>query len=141
MSERRNLLIAILVAFVFGIAGGVIGTLGTIAVAHHQGGRPFFAGGGGRHDHGPMGRGPRGARGPREHGRPRMEAVLDRELDLTDEQRARIEEILDSARPRYTAVRESTRAQIDRVLTEEQRAKWKELEERFPARRRQRAAP
>ena len=132
MSERRNLVIAIVVAFVFGIAGGMIGTLGTIAAMHH-GGRPFFSHGKRVHVEG----GPRGVRG--ERGRPSPERMIFRQLDLTDEQRTRIEEILDSARPRYAAVRESTRAEIDRVLTPEQRAKWKELEERFPARRRERA--
>jgi len=134
VSERRNLIIAIVVAFVFGIAGGMIGTLGTIAAMHH-GGRPVFSHGERIDREG----GPRGGRIRGERGRPSPERMIFRQLDLTDEQRTRIEEILDSARPRYAAVRESTRAEIDRVLTPEQRAKWKELEERFPARRRERA--
>lgn len=136
MSERRNLIIAIVVAFAFGIAGGVIGTLGTIAVVHHRGG-PFLAGD--RHPSDRPGRGP-GAGGRRtgERGRPMMERVLHRQLDLSDEQRARIEAILDAARPRYAAVRESTRVEIDGVLTPEQRTKLKQLEESFPARRRER---
>ena len=134
MSERRNLVIAIVVAFVFGLAGGVAGALGTIALTHH--GRPPFG------DHERIGRdgpgrgdrpGPRGRRGG---GRPGMERVLDRQLDLSDEQRARIEAILDAARPRYAAMRESTRVEIDRVLTPEQRTRLKELEDRFPERRR-----
>lgn len=130
MSERRNLVVAIVVALVFGLAGGTIGTLATIALTHHGRG-PFL--GGDRHP-GHRG-GDRQRRGPR---RPRMENVLDQKLDLSDEQRARIGEILDAARPRYAAVRESTRARIDRVLTAEQRTKLRELEERFPARRRDR---
>ena len=64
--------------------------------------------------------------------RPPMERLVTNQLDLSDEQRAAVERILDSARPRYAAVRESTRIQIDRVLTPEQRAKLKELETRFP---------
>lgn len=138
MNERRNLVIAILVSFVFGMAGGVAGTLVTIGLTH--GGRVPFLTAGRPHERpdGPGRRpGDRGVRG--ERGRPRMERVLHRELDLTDEQRARIEAILDGARPRYAAVRESTRAEIERVLTPEQRTRLKELEERFPARRRERA--
>lgn len=135
MSERRNLVIAILVSFVFGMAGGVAGTLVTIGLTH--GGRVPFLTQGRPHER-PDGRIRRpGDRG--ERGRPRMERVLHEELDLSDEQRARIEAILDAARPRYAAVRESTRAEIERVLTPGQRTKLKELEERFPARRRQRA--
>lgn len=139
MSERRNLVIAIVVAFVFGITGGVIGTLCTIALAHHGGGRPHMDGDRhpGRGGTGDSGRVGRRGRGP---GRPGMERVLDRQLDLSDEQRARIEAILDAARPRYAAMRESTRVEIDRVLTPEQRSKLKELEDRFPERRRERAA-
>jgi Spy/CpxP family protein refolding chaperone len=139
VSERRNLVIAILVSLFFGMAGGVAGTLVTIGLTH--GGRGPFLTQGRLHERpeGRPGRRPaeRGERGQR--GRPRMERVLHEELDLSDEQRARIEAILDGARPRYAAVRESTRAEIERVLTPGQRTKLKELEERFPARRRERA--
>ena len=138
MSERRNLVIAIVVAFVFGIAGGVIGTLGTIAIVHHHGGGPFF--GGPRHpgEHAGDWRRDRGPGRPGRPVRPGPERLL-RQLDLTEEQQTRIEAILDAARPRYAAVRESTRAEIDRVLTPEQRTKLKEIEDRFPGRRRSRA--
>ncbi len=137
MSERRNLIIAIVVAFAFGLAGGMLGTLGTLAVVHHTGHSSVF---GERHGGRPGGdrsfeRRMRGPGGPRAR-RPGMERMVLGELDLTDAQRTRIEAILDAARPRYAAVRESTRAEIDRVLTPEQRAKLKELEERFPERRR-----
>lgn len=137
MNERRNLIIAIVVAFVFGLAGGVTGTLATIAIAHHHGGRPIFAGGRHPGDAGEWRRG-RGPGRPGMRGRPGPERVLN-QLDLSAEQRPRIEEILDAARPRYAAVRESTRAEIDRVLTPAQRAKLKELEDRYPGRRRSRA--
>ena len=140
MNERRNLVIAIVVAFVFGLAGGMIGTLATISIVHHHGGGPFFAGG--RHP-GERGGGDwrrdRGPGRPGRPGRPGPERVLS-QLDLSEEQRTRIEGILDAARPRYAAVRESTRVEIDRVLTPEQRTKMKELEERYPGRRRSRAA-
>jgi Spy/CpxP family protein refolding chaperone len=141
VSERRNLAIAILVAFVFGVAGGMVGTLATVALVHHGRG-PIFSGE--PHPGGPFGHGPgwRGERGrPGRPGRPGMERILHRQLDLTDEQRERIEQILDDARPRYAAVRESTRMEIDRVLTPGQRTRLKQLEDRFPARRRERAAP
>jgi len=133
VSERRNLVIAILVSFFFGMAGGVAGTLVTIGLTH--GGRVPFLTQGRDHER-PDGR---SGRRPGERRRPRMERVLYQELDLSDEQRAGIEAILDEARPHYAAVRESTRAEIERVLTPEQRTKLKELEERFPARRRERA--
>jgi hypothetical protein len=131
-TERRNLLIAIVVSFVFGISGGVLGTRGAVAWMQHLGG-----------PHGSL-RGPgpsrapgaRGAGRARGHRRPPMERFVHRELDLSDPQEARIEEILDAARPRYAAVRESTHAEIQRVLTDAQRTKWRELEERFPERRR-----
>ena len=132
MSERRNLVIAILAAFVFGMTGGVVGTLATMTVARHHGHMPGMRGDhGARHREGGVRRG--------EPGQDRMLAMLDRHLDLSEEQRTRIEGIVESARPRYAAVRESTRAEIERVLTPGQRAKWKELEEQFPARRRERA--
>ena len=130
-SERRNLIIAIIVSFVFGISGGMLGTLGALSYLRHQGGMVGFMHGPG---HGPaMGmpgeRGEMRSRGPR---RPMMERFVHRQLDLSAEQQTRIEEILDAARPRYAAVRESTHAEIQRLLTAEQRAKWNELEERFP---------
>jgi hypothetical protein len=128
-ADRRNLIIAIVVAFVFGVSGGLIGALGAVAFVHHRGGPPAFLGG-------PERPGPRGERmRPGRPGRPRMESILHRELGLSDTQRERIEQILDGARPRYAAVRASTHAEILRVLTPEQQVKWNELEERLPGRR------
>lgn len=135
--ERRNLVIAIVVSFLFGISGGVLGTIGTVAVLHHRGGPPPFL-----HGRGPGGPGDHDVMRPRDRRRPPMERLIHRQLGLTDEQQDRIDRILDDARPRYQAVRDSTRAEIDRVLTPEQRAKWKEIESRLPARRRgERAEP
>jgi len=131
VSEQRKWILGILAAFLFGIAGGAVGAVGVVAYLHHRDGPPpFMAGGPG------SGRGPGRHMGPRGEGRPMMERIVTRHLDLSDEQRTTIEGILDAARPRYAAVRESTRADIDRVLTPDQRAKLKEFEDRFPARRR-----
>jgi Spy/CpxP family protein refolding chaperone len=137
VSEQRKWILGILAAFIFGIAGGAVGAVGVVAFLHHRGEPPpFMAGGPGFGPHGPGG--PGGPRHMRLGGerRPPMERIVIRHLDLSDEQRATIEDILDAARPRYAALRESTRVEIDRVLTPEQRTKLKEIEDRFPARRR-----
>jgi Spy/CpxP family protein refolding chaperone len=131
--ERRNLLIAVVVAFVFGVSGGLVGALGAVSYFHRHGGPS-------RYLHGPDRPGDPAVRGrPRRGGRPGMERVLHRELGLSETQRRQVERILDDARPRYAAVRESTHAEILRVLTPEQQAKWRELEDRLPGRRRDRA--
>jgi Spy/CpxP family protein refolding chaperone len=135
VSEQRKWILGILAAFIFGIAGGAVGAVGVFAFLHHRGGPPPSMA------HGPgfgpgIGPGGPGPMGRHAEGRPRMERILTRHLDLSDEQRATVEDILDAARPRYAALRESTRSEIDRVLTPEQRAKLKEFEDRFPARRR-----
>lgn len=134
MSEQRKWILGILAAFIFGIAGGAVGAVGVVAFLHHRGSPPpFMAGGPGFGPGSPGGPRHMGVRGER---RPPMERIVTRHLDLSDEQRATIEDVLDAARPRYAALRESTRAEIDRVLTPEQRKKLKEFEDRFPARRR-----
>ncbi len=137
MSEQRKWILGILAAFIFGIAGGAVGAVGVVAFLHHRGGPPpFMAGGPGFGRGGPGGPGGPRHMGPGGERRPPMERIVTRHLDLSDEQRATIEDILDAARPRYAALRESTRVEIDRVLTPEQRTKLKEFEDRFPARRR-----
>ncbi len=115
MSERRNLAIAVVASFVFGISGGALGAIALIA-ALRASGPPW-----------PGAPGP----GPRFAGRPPIERLMAEELDLTEAQRERIEVILDRARPRYAAVQESTRAEIERMLTPEQRERWRDLERRF----------
>lgn len=71
-----------------------------------------------------------------------MAQRLDRHLDLSDEQRAKIEEILDrrhermnsiwaSVRPRVRAEVEQTNAEIESVLTPEQRAKFAKMRMRL----------
>ena len=57
--------------------------------------------------------------------------TLERELDLSPAQRERIVAQLDRARRQQAVVRESTHVWIERELTPEQRARWKQMEERF----------
>lgn len=123
MNDRRNLVIAIIASFVFGLSGGVIASIALITFLH--GGPRFDA---------PA---PPAPPGPGMHGP--LQRMLAEELDLTDEQQARVEEILARTRPMYAAVRESTHAEIERLLTPEQRRRWRDhLEHEF---RRGRRAP
>ncbi len=141
MSEQRKWILGLVAAFLFGVAGGTVGALGAVAFMHHRQGPPHFSARGGHEFEAgsPRGRRERGNRGAPGRGgmrRPPMERLVTQHLDLSDEQHTTIEGILDAARPRYAAVRESTRVQIDRVLTPEQRARLKEFENRFPGDRR-----
>jgi len=61
---------------------------------------------------------------------------LEHDLDLTPDQRDRIERILEESRRGYAVVRESTHAAIARELTPAQGEKWKQMEERFLRERR-----
>ena len=97
--ERRNVILALVAAFVFGVSGGVVGTLGTLAVLHHLGpfgpGAPFGPQRGMlMRRHGGPGE-PGGPGGMRAERAP-MERLLAHHLDLTDEQRSRVEKILES---------------------------------------------
>lgn len=118
----RGLLIAIAAAF---IVGGSVGMVGGILFARsvlppearmveRRGGPP---------------RG--GPRGPGS-----MLRMLEQHLDLTADQRQRIERIVEESRHDYAMVRESTHAAIERELTPAQREEWKKMEERFPRERR-----
>lgn len=88
----------------------------------------------------------------REHPRRRMQFRdnLDRQLDLTPEQRVRIDslmdaqldaldEIRDETQPRIESVIAATRRRVDSVLTPEQRERAAELGERRRGERRRRA--
>ncbi len=136
MSEQRKWILGVVAAFLFGVAGGTVGALGAVAFMHQRHGPPHFAAGPRGFEDGAPGirreRGERGGPGRRGPRRPPMERIVTQQLDLSAEQRTTIEGILDAARPRYAAVRDSTHAQIDRVLTPGQRAKLKEFETRFP---------
>ena len=85
----------------------------------------------------------------RRHGPPRMHSLIEnrltKDLDLTDEQRASIREILDEFEPRFhgfdrdirmeiDAIRDEMNERIREVLTPEQRAKFDENLERMRSR-------
>lgn len=92
----------------------------------------------------PARRGPGGDRmmpGQPRPDRGRYLEVLSRQLELTDEQRERIvqilaaqesrmQEIARETRPRMRAVAEDTRVSIDSVLTDDQRTRFQELRRR-----------
>lgn len=72
----------------------------------------------------------------------RMVRRLSSKLDLSAEQRKRLEAIIESKRgrlealrtemhPRFEEIRESTRAEIRGILDERQRAKFEKIEERW----------
>lgn len=118
MNGTRGLLIATAAAFIVGCSVGLMG--GILLMRFGPG------------PHGRDGRGgPRFERrigpGPPEG----MLPMLEDELDLTPDQRARILEKIDEARRKHGAVRESMRVWIGRELTPEQRERWKRMEEKF----------
>jgi hypothetical protein len=59
-----------------------------------------------------------------------------RELDLSPAQSERVQAILQESGTRYAAVRESTRAALERELTPEQREQFRRMESRFVRHRR-----
>ncbi|HEY2954476.1 MAG TPA: hypothetical protein VGK89_04435 [Candidatus Eisenbacteria bacterium] len=122
MNGNRGLVIAIAAALIAGCAAGMVGGIlfarfGMIPAMH-------FAGG------------PRGPRGGGPHGTGSMLERMGRDLDLTADQRERIERILEESRRGYAVVRESTHAAIARELTPAQRERWTQMEERFLRERR-----
>ena len=122
MNGNRGLVIAIAAALIAGCAAGMVGGIllarfGMIPAMHYAGG-----------PRGPHGGGPRGTGSMLER--------MGRDLDLTAEQRERIEDILEESRRGYAVVRESTHAAIARELTPAQRERWTQMEERFLRERR-----
>lgn len=119
MNGTRGLLIATAAAFIVGCSVGLMGgiLLMRFGPGHHG---PDERRGGGRFER-------RMGPGPPEGMLPMMEA----ELGLTSDQRARILEKIDEARREHGAVRESMRVWIGRELTPEQRERWNRMEERF----------
>jgi Spy/CpxP family protein refolding chaperone len=115
MTARAQLVIAIFAAFLFGTSLGAVAGFGVARLVQTR----AFA------------EGWRERRGPPPERDRTMMIRLHRGLNLTTEQRERIHEILEGSRPRYAAIRESTRAAIESELTPEQRERWSELEERF----------
>ncbi len=116
MNGMRGLVIAALTAFMLGATGGLIAG---VVLAHS------FEGG---WDRWRMER--RFAPPARPLEGPIMRQ-LERRLDFSPEQRDRIERIFERARTQHEAVRESTRAAIERELTAQQKEGWERLELRL----------
>ncbi len=112
MTPRQQIVVGLLAAFLLGTTLGLVSAFALMR-AHRPPrlGPPPFAGA-----------------GPGAH--PMLDRVV-RELDLTDAQRARFHEVLGHHRVRFDAVRESTRLELERVLDDRQRARFRELEARL----------
>jgi Spy/CpxP family protein refolding chaperone len=126
-APRRTLLIATVVVVLAFVAGVIVGVVGT-RVWQWRGGPPRLH--------------VQGVRVMSD----RMVHRLDRELDLSDEQRAQIEKILEARTmridglwtnvgPQVRIEIDATNAEIERVLNPEQRAKFQKLKMRFQRRR------
>lgn len=92
-----------------------------------------------------------GDRREREDGRRERRRIVDR-VGLTEEQRAKVDSIVEYHRvrvgevwremgPRFEAIAESTRADIKRILTPEQRARYDSLLAEYHRRRSERSGP
>jgi hypothetical protein len=121
MNGARGLVIGILAAFIVGCSVGIVG-----GILYAR-----FSGVPGSHIAGREGQRPGGPRRPGS-----MLERMERNLDLTSDQRERVEKLLEESRRGYALVRESTHAAIDRELTPAQREEWKQMEERFQRERR-----
>ena len=121
--RKRHWRIVLLMLIVF-IAGGVVGSAGTViwAMDHFQ----------------------HIARHPEEAPR-RITARMAEKLDLTDEQAEQVREILErrqqdlmvihhEIRPRVEEVLNASRAEIAAVLNDQQQAEWEEMYQRFDRR-------
>ena len=131
MNGTRGLVIATAAAFVVGCSVGLMDGILLLRFAAPFPGGPMFG-----HGRGPAPpfelRGER-RRGPRAQG---FMPALERALDLSPGQRERIVAHIDRARRGQAAVRESMQVWIERELTPEQRARWRQMEERFERSRR-----
>jgi len=121
MNGRRGLVIGILAAFVVGCSLGMVGGILCARFGVNRWGHA--AGHGGPREGGHGGPGP-------------MLEMMEHRLDLTADQKVRVERILEESRRGYAQVRESTHAAIARELTPAQREEWKQMEERFLRERR-----
>jgi hypothetical protein len=122
--NRPAIVLALVATFLIGASLGLMGGI-VFATYHHRGPELFHEG-----------RPPGGLEGPgrRPMGPAAMLPRLREALDLTDAQVAKIEPILEEAHQNMGATRDSLRARIDRVLSPEQRERWRRLEARrgFP---------
>ena len=111
-------MVVVIIAFVAGILVGVVGD--HLLFIHHVFGRGFVAG--------------------------RIVARLDRELHLTPQQKTQVQQILDRHRTRIDAVMsgvrpqvrqeiDATNAEIEKILTPEQRAQFAKMRMRMPGHR------
>jgi Spy/CpxP family protein refolding chaperone len=125
VNGNRGLIIAVAVSFIVGCSVGLMGGIVFTHLVGHGPGPGFGRG----MEH----RGPGGPGGPER--RERMFTYMSRKMDLSPEQSKRIEALIDQARSQHEAVRESTEAALDRELTPEQRARWRELEKEMGMRR------
>jgi len=127
VNGNRGLIIAVAASFIVGCSLGMMGGIVFTHLLGHggfgRGGPPPFM----------ERRGPGGPSGPER--RERMFTYMTREMGLNPEQKQRIEALIDKARSQHEAVRESTEAALDRELTPEQRARWRELEKEMGMRR------
>ena len=118
--RKRHWRIALLMVLIF-LAGGVLGVAGTViyTIRHLQ----------------EIGQHPE--RAPQ-----RITDRMQRKLDLTDAQAEAVREILERRQhelmairreihPRVKAIMDASRDEISEVLTDEQRAEWQEMYERF----------
>jgi Spy/CpxP family protein refolding chaperone len=127
----------VLAVFCVGLAGGVV--VGRSIGRRAYFGGPFDRGGaGGPMDFGPGGPGGPGMGGPRRGGGPPSRMLVDRlasDLDLTADQRTKVEEVLTARRTsmetlqrdvrgRFEAEQRSLRDEIRKVLTPEQQEKF-----------------
>ena len=119
---RASIIIALVATFLIGASLGLMG--GIMFGMHHRGPRP------------PWSMGERGRRAPGSFGGPERRVMrhtivmprLREALDLTDAQAARIEPLIEETHKTMGAARESLQVRIERVLTPEQRERWRRLE-------------
>jgi Spy/CpxP family protein refolding chaperone len=131
VNGTRGLIIATAAAFIVGCSVGLMGGILFVRfVAPGLHGAPMLRAM--RGEHTPFFGRPGDLRRLGMRGGPdRMLSALADELDLSPAQRQRIVASLDCARERHEAMAESLHVWIERELTPEQRARWRELEERF----------
>ena len=113
MISRGGLIIAMLSALLFGATVGLLGGVAFTRCVLDRPGAGAFAR--------PWGRRPTPMPGL-------LMLRLERELKLSDAQRHQIQDLLDHARTDFGAVRDSTHARLERILTPEQQTRWHQLE-------------
>lgn len=121
--SRVAIALALVATFLIGASLGLMGGILFSRAQHRPSAAEWFERGSSRR--GPGGRIEGDRRVPRHL---RVMPRLREALDLTKEQEATIAPLVESAHATMGAARESLRVRIDRVLTPEQRERWKRLE-------------